>query len=90
MVAWFGSPRLIDLILMFTLIEAFILMIWRRAHPLSLRRIDIGLMLLPGVFLMLALRAALAGAPWPCIVTGCSTKPPSSAKRLPRSAAVPQ
>jgi hypothetical protein len=52
------SPHLIDAILLFTVLEGAILARWRGA------RIVWG-MLLPGMFLLLALRAALADAAWP-------------------------
>jgi hypothetical protein len=75
------SPALIDFIIIFTLIEAVVLILWRRRASAISRRerpaIDgrmarsaaVGLMLLPGVCLLLALRAALAGAPWPWVPT---------------------
>ncbi len=57
------SPHLIDLILVLTGIEALFLVIWRRrtgqGPSMSL--------LLPGICLMLALRAALADAAWPWV-----------------------
>ena len=67
------SPTLIDLILIFTTIEAVVLILWRRRrvprfcgasdwHQVEERRPAVGLMLLPGVCLLLAVRAALAGA----------------------------
>ncbi len=59
MVAALTSPHLIDLILLFTAVEALVL-----GHN-SHHRVAIGLMLLPGICLLLALRAALAGVAWP-------------------------
>ena len=67
LIAWFVSPRLIDLILLLTLAEAFALMVWPRTESSASGRRAIGWMLLPGIFLMLALRAALAGEPWPWV-----------------------
>jgi hypothetical protein len=75
------SPALIDLIVMFTLIEAAVLAVWRRRSrrpanspgkgPAADGRTSgfaaIGLMLLPGICLLLAVRAALAGVPWPWV-----------------------
>jgi hypothetical protein len=58
--ALFVSPHLIDVILLFTVLEGIILV--------SLRRLEgraVVLMLLPGACLMLAIRSVLAGAPWP-------------------------
>jgi hypothetical protein len=52
------SPMLIDLVILFTLVEAGVLLFWRR---------PVVAMLLPGICLLLALRAALAGAAWPWV-----------------------
>jgi hypothetical protein len=73
------SPALIDLILIFTMIEAVVLILWRRRAS-AISRCErpaigggtagsaaVGLMLLPGVCLLLAVRAALAGAAWPWV-----------------------
>jgi hypothetical protein len=59
------SPHLIDLVLAFTILEAAALVLWRRRCGRGLAPRTIAAMLLPGVALMLALRAALAGAAWP-------------------------
>lgn len=56
------SPHLVDLVMAFTLLEAAILLALRALSPLA-----IGRMLLPGIFLLLALRAALAEAAWPWV-----------------------
>jgi hypothetical protein len=56
------SPHLIDAILLLTVLEGIVLGRWRR--------VSAGVvwgMLLPGIFLLLALRAALAGAAWPWV-----------------------
>jgi len=75
------SPALIDFIIIFTLIEAVVLILWRRGASAISRRerptigggtaasVAVGLMLLPGVCLLLAVRAALAGAAWPWVPT---------------------
>ncbi len=56
------SPHLIDLILLLTLLEAIIIVALKGlSAPATLR------ILLQGVFVLLALRAALAGAPWPWV-----------------------
>jgi hypothetical protein len=59
------SPRLIDFILVFTLAEAVVLIIWNRLSRRGLSSGVVGAMLLPGIFLLLATRAALADAAWP-------------------------
>jgi hypothetical protein len=56
------SPHLIDCILAFTVIEGFVVARWRRRSAT-----DVAAMLLPGIFLLLAVRAALAGAAWPWV-----------------------
>lgn len=72
------SPHSIDLVLGFTVLEAAILILWRWRRPLGgqtirrlprspLRPSGIVVMLLPGISLMLALRAALGGAAWPWV-----------------------
>lgn len=70
------SPALIDLIIVFTMIEAVVLFIWRRrpgaptafgGEGRATQGYAVGLMLLPGICLLLALRAALAGAAWPWV-----------------------
>ena len=56
------SPHLIDLIMAVTLLEVVVLLALRALSPLAIVR-----MLLPGIFLLLALRAALAEAAWPWV-----------------------
>ena len=56
------SPHLIDAIMALTVLEGVFLTRWRKVPA----RIAWG-MLLPGVFLLLALRAALADAVWPWV-----------------------
>ena len=63
------SPALIDLIIVFTMIEAVVLIVWRASEERTAALAKIGLMLLPGICLLLAVRAALAGAPWPWVPT---------------------
>ena len=65
------SPHLIDLVIVFTFVEA-VLLLWlrRRGNRNGIGTISpaaIGFMLLPGVFLLLAARAALADAAWPWV-----------------------
>lgn len=58
----FASGRAIDLVLAVLLLEA--LWLWRHKQaPVG----DILRALLPGAFLLLAVRAALTGAPWPLV-----------------------
>ncbi|XBQ17002.1 MAG: hypothetical protein ABL308_03790 [Oceanicaulis sp.] len=59
----FASGRIIDLILILVLAEAALLALVRPLRG-SMRLIDIASLLLPGVMLMLAVRAALTGAPY--------------------------
>jgi len=58
----FDSGRIIDVILLLVAVEAIALLAWRRARvgPLLVG-------LLPGVALMLAIRAALTHAAWPWV-----------------------
>ncbi|WP_428483701.1 hypothetical protein [Rhodopila sp.] len=63
----FTSPHLIDLILVFTVLEAAALTLWYRRTGHGLRPRAVGHLLLPGICLLLALRAALAGVAWPCV-----------------------
>jgi hypothetical protein len=56
------SPHLIDAILLLTLLEAAALVALHAMTPGAAGR-----MLLPGIGVMLALRAALAGAAWPWV-----------------------
>ena len=56
------SPHLIDCILAFTVIEGIAVARFCR-RPAA----DIAWMLFPGVCLLLAVRAALAGAAWPWV-----------------------
>jgi hypothetical protein len=65
--AWFVSGRIIDLILAIVLLEAVGLWLWRRVSGRGLSIAEIIGLLLSGVFLILAVRAALTGAPWPLI-----------------------
>jgi hypothetical protein len=67
---FFLSPHLVDLVLAFTILEAAVLIRLRPRRPgdhRSERPVVIVLMLLPGVCLMLAIRAALDDAAWPWV-----------------------
>ncbi len=61
------SPHLIDLILMFTILEGVAITMWLRCRGPTGRPSAVVGMLLPGMCLMLALRASLAGAAWPFV-----------------------
>jgi hypothetical protein len=63
------SPGLIDLILIFTVLEGAALILWRRHTGRGLSTAALGLMLLPGLCLLVAVRAALAGDAWPWVPT---------------------
>src|SRR3954470_20952343 len=65
MSALFASPHLVDFVLVFTVLEAAALLVWRRRTGTGLGPPAVLALLLPGVCLMLALRAALADAAWP-------------------------
>lgn len=58
----FASGRIIDLILLGMLAEMFALIALRR-----MKSLDAVALLVPGAFLMVALRAALVGAAWPYV-----------------------
>jgi hypothetical protein len=61
------SPHLVDLVLALTFFEAAVLWVWHRRRATGPGpRALVGL-LLPGLCLMLGLRAALAGAAWPWV-----------------------
>lgn len=62
-----ADPRAIDLVLGFVVLEALVLWLaWRRSGR-GLPPLEILACLLPGAFLMLAVRAALAGQGGPAI-----------------------
>ncbi len=60
---WFASGRAIDLVLAVLALEALLFLFLTRGT----RRRDLLLALVPGLFLLLALRASLTGAPWQVI-----------------------
>jgi hypothetical protein len=66
----FASGRLVDLILVVVVIEAVaLLMYWHRARR-GIEPFDLLPNLCAGAFLLLALRATLAGSDW-IIASGC-------------------
>jgi hypothetical protein len=60
----FMSGRIVDLILIFTVLELLFLFVYRRRTGHGAAPGDIFLNLLSGICLMLALRCALTGAWW--------------------------
>lgn len=64
MLSLFASGRIVDLMLMITFVEAVLLMLWRRRTGRGPAPDKLVINLLSGVFLMLALRAALVDAWW--------------------------
>ena len=58
------SGRVVDLIIAFMAVEALALFVYCRRTPLGPAPADIVAMLLAGLCLLLALRAALTGADW--------------------------
>ena len=66
-VSLFKSRALVDLALIVTAVEAVALTLWHRRTGQGLSTAAAARMLLPGVCLMLALRAALSGIAWPFV-----------------------
>ena len=58
------SGRIVDLVIAFMALEALALFVYCRCTPLGPAPADIAAMLLAGLCLLLALRAALTGADW--------------------------
>ena len=67
MEAFFASGRVADLVLLILLLEATALALWHRRTGRGLAPAAILGLALPGVALVLALRAALVGAGWPWV-----------------------
>jgi hypothetical protein len=72
MAAFFASGRAADLALAALLVEFAWLSLRRRPPAL----LDRALPLLPGACLLLALRAALVGAPWPWVAAALAASLP--------------
>jgi hypothetical protein len=64
---WFASGRIVDAILGFMVAEAVVLAWLYRRTGRGIAPLDLVVSLLAGVFLLLALRAALVGAAWPTV-----------------------
>ena len=62
---FFASGRAVDVVLGFMALEGLALIAWRRATGRGLAPGAVASLLLPGMFLLLALRGALTGAQWP-------------------------
>jgi len=62
--ALFASGRVVDVVLALTAVEFVALALWHRRTGRGLATADLVSALLAGVFLMLAVRAALVGAWW--------------------------
>lgn len=77
MSGFFASGHAIDLVLGFLALEVLVLM--RRSGALTAV-----LAALPGAFLLLALRAALTGAPWPWVALWISLSLPAHLADLAR------
>jgi uncharacterized membrane protein YjjP (DUF1212 family) len=59
----FASGRIVDIVIAFMVVEAVALLVARRWGS-RLTPLDIALLLLPGLFLLLAMRAAVSGDGW--------------------------
>ena len=67
---FFANGRVIDLILIMMLIEGALLTLYHRKTGRGIPPADLAGFLLSGLFLMLALRAALVGAWWGWVSLG--------------------
>jgi hypothetical protein len=67
MEAWVRGGQVADLILACLVLEAIALLAWHRMTGRGLAPRAVAALLLPGAFLVLALRFALTGAAWPLI-----------------------
>ena len=74
---FFSSGHAVDLVLAVILAEfAFLTLRRRRGVGRTARTLDRVLALMPGVCILLALRAALTGAPWPWIAAALAASFP--------------
>lgn len=67
MSGFFADGTVVDFILVVMLLECIVLAIYRKRTGRGVAFVDMVAMLLAGAFLLLALRAALTGAPWSLI-----------------------
>jgi hypothetical protein len=71
MAQFFASGRAVDVVLVFMLIEAVMLIGWRQQSVVS-----VALTILPGAMMLLGLRAALTGMAWPWVALALSASLP--------------
>lgn len=62
MAEFFSSARVVDCIIVLMVLEAVVLVVWRRRSGRGMAGLDVIVSLLAGAFLLLALRAALLGS----------------------------
>ncbi len=77
--AFFASGRAVDFVLVVLIAEGFWLVL-ARTRPM----LDVVLLLLPGAFILLAVRAALTEAGWPMIALWLALSLPAHAADLAR------
>lgn len=65
--ALIDSGRIVDLILIFVILEALAIFAYHRRRGRGLAPFQLAGLLLPGICLLLALRAALGDAAWPWV-----------------------
>jgi hypothetical protein len=65
--SYLASTFAIDFVIVFIVLEALLLLVWRTRSCRALPPVAIVLMLAPGMSFLLALRAALAAASWPWV-----------------------
>lgn len=63
----FTSGRIVDVVIAFMALEAVALLVGSRLLQSRFRNLDILLLLVPGLFLLLAMRAAMTDAGWQLI-----------------------
>ena len=66
----FANGHIADVVLVFMALEIFALVAFRRVSGRGLAAFDTIVLILPGLFLLLALRAALTGSDW-TMIAGC-------------------
>ncbi len=62
--ALISSGRIVDVIIVFMMVEAAALLLLRRPLALDMNTLDVVSLMLPGLFLLLALRGALMSSSW--------------------------
>jgi hypothetical protein len=70
MATWFASGHVVDLVLAVMLLEVGLLLAYRHRTRRGLSAAELLSVLVPGVFLLLALRGALVGA-GSLLIAGC-------------------